>query len=576
MEHYTDLGPLAVMVVEDDPIFMLYYQGFLQQKNVFLRCCTSLSEAREALVGVDTEFDVLIVDNHLVGDELGLDLLPDFIAKNSYAAIIMVSANDDPDFFISAFLAGIHDYMVKPANLDLLWIKVVNSVKKQRLRALSDRQSAALTDWVRTAQHEQNLAKHLFDFMFKDDVHLSALHVWVKPHGVFSGDAVYSVFAPDGSLYTILADAMGHGLAPALSLMPALQIFRGMASKAKPLAAIVAELNDSLHNLLPEDRFVAATLLHVNLSNNEIEVWNCGMPTMRAIGANGLVLHRIHSHELALGVLPSHRLSSIGVRLSLEDVKALLMNSDGLTEVSVSATGPLNEEQLLELVYDVNGFSLASLRGLFAEVSPKDDVSVVLLDVDRFRHELDGSVTPLASSVGGMMLNMAVSGDALKRLDPVGIVIEAMRAQNLPDDLIKRSFTVLTELYANALEHGVLQLNSALKEEEQGFIGYYLEKEQRLTSLTAADQVALDVQWQGEHGRLLIEIFDSGAGYECDGSAENLLLSGRGLHLINRLTNHFQIVRPGNRHVAVLSTSPLESPDAKRDLTDVNGGGSEV
>ncbi|MFD1691395.1 hypothetical protein ACFSHR_07155 [Azotobacter chroococcum] len=44
-------------------------------------------------------------------------------------------------------------------------------------------------------------------------------------------------------------------------------------------------------------------------------------------------------------------------------------------------------------------------------------------------------------------------------------------------------YTVLAELYSNALEHGVMGLDSSLKRDAQGFAEYYRERRTRLANL---------------------------------------------------------------------------------------------
>src|SRR5690606_36261357 len=45
-------------------------------------------------------------------------------------------------------------------------------------------------------------------------------------------------------------------------------------------------------------------------------------------------------------------------------------------------------------------------------------------------------------------------------------------------------YTILSELYSNALEHGVLGLDSRLKETPEGFADYYQQRQQRLGEVT--------------------------------------------------------------------------------------------
>ena len=102
--------------------------------------------------------------------------------------------------------------------------------------------------------------------------------------------------------------------------------------------------------------------------------------------------------------------------------------------------------------------------------------------------------------------------------------------------------SVLSELYSNALEHGVLGLDSQLKCDGQGFADYYQERARRLGLLTDGYvRVDFKVEPLAEGGRLKIEVRDSGAGFDVQRvlsrPALEQGLSGRGLNLVRRLTS---------------------------------------
>jgi len=103
---------------------------------------------------------------------------------------------------------------------------------------------------------------------------------------------------------------------------------------------------------------------------------------------------------------------------------------------------------------------------------------------------------------------------------------------------------VLSELYSNALEHGVLGLDSALKRDAAGFARYYQERGERLSHLESGFiRVHLQVvsaDQGGQSGRLTIRVEDSGDGFD----VQRVLalppvvneLSGRGLRLVRELS----------------------------------------
>jgi two-component sensor histidine kinase len=101
-------------------------------------------------------------------------------------------------------------------------------------------------------------------------------------------------------------------------------------------------------------------------------------------------------------------------------------------------------------------------------------------------------------------------------------------------------YNVLSELYSNALEHGVLGLDSSLKRDATGFARYYQERNARLDELGDGHvRVHLHVTPQGDGGRLVIEVEDSGKGFDVAKVLARPLdrdrLSGRGVSLVRQL-----------------------------------------
>jgi len=103
-------------------------------------------------------------------------------------------------------------------------------------------------------------------------------------------------------------------------------------------------------------------------------------------------------------------------------------------------------------------------------------------------------------------------------------------------------YVVLSELYSNALEHGVLGLNSSLKRDAEGFARYYQQRGERLDDLQSGFiRLHVLVVPEGSGGRLTVRVEDSGAGFD----PEQVLarppavdeLSGRGLSLVQRLSD---------------------------------------
>jgi two-component system, HptB-dependent secretion and biofilm response regulator len=124
----------------------------------------------------------------------------------------------------------------------------------------------------------------------------------------------------------------------------------------------------------------------------------------------------------------------------------------------------------------------------------------------------------------------------------------------VPQELCNKTYAVVTELFLNALEHGVLQLDSEVKQQEDGFFRYYEMKDQALTHLSDKDFVTISLRWQAALAQLTLCISDSGMGFTPQQNKLGVsdVPHGRGLHLITQLSESVQISGNGNQFEVVL------------------------
>lgn len=541
-----------ILVVEDDLLFLQYYQLFLESKECEVLCCSSLQDCRELLTQQPATIDLAILDNQLT-DGQGLTLVNSIKSRFPFAAILMASATDDADFFLQAFKAGINDYVIKPVNMDLLWQKIQAMVQRSRLEQLTLEQSLALSNWKQHEQQQQHLARHLFDVMLeKLNQPQPQVLACVRPSSAFSGDCIIQCQGMDGSLYLFFADATGHGLAAAVSLMPMLQLFPQMAAKALPLANIAFELNKRLNELLPEDRFVASVLLRINPSAQTLEVWNGCMPQVLLLDAQGRVKERVRSTHMALGILDEQEFEALPVTLALPDFSQIIVHSDGLTETPTLAGQLLQEADIIALAQSPSHELMGQLNALLTD--PEDDISLCCVDLQHWPQTADLQVGIQQHSQ--IKYQLDIRGQALAGSDVPGQIAQLLSQQQLPINLVQRVFVLATEMYLNALEHGVLRLDSQIKHQEEGFFHYYQRKEQGLAKLSEQDWIQLELLWCQQNKSIKLSIRDSGPGFQvsASGTADqpDTVEHGRGLKLLHKLADQVDIVPPGNQFVVQL------------------------
>jgi anti-sigma regulatory factor (Ser/Thr protein kinase) len=126
--------------------------------------------------------------------------------------------------------------------------------------------------------------------------------------------------------------------------------------------------------------------------------------------------------------------------------------------------------------------------------------------------------------------------------------------------------TVLSELYSNALEHGVLGLSSTLKQGPSGFERYLDARERGLAKLRDGwVKISASCRQHDDGGELVVRVEDSGPGFDWQAlkpvSAQQPNTCG--LDLLRGLCAEVGFEGQGNRAFAVLRWGvPLAANDA--------------
>jgi hypothetical protein len=162
------------------------------------------------------------------------------------------------------------------------------------------------------------------------------------------------------------------------------------------------------------------------------------------------------------------------------------------------------------------------------------------------------SITP---SHWSMQFSMDIQ--SLRHFDVLPFIMQGVNdLQSIPNSR-STVHTILTEIVANALDHGLLELDSSMKNTPDGYMQYYQERTRRLESFQEGNiQLMLTHELkEGGGGRLTIHVADSGKGF--DYSQVNLALennsgySGRGIALISQLCKEIRFLGKGNAIMAV-------------------------
>ncbi|MEW8037163.1 MAG: fused response regulator/phosphatase [Candidatus Thiodiazotropha sp.] len=493
------------------------------------------------------------------------------LAGDQFVPIIFLTAMSDEEALARCVEVGGDDFLSKPYSFTVLSAKVK---AMERIRTLH-RDTRMLYSRM---QRDQEIAEQVFsNAVVADNVALDQIHSLLKPASVFSGDLMLTAFAPSQDLHVLLGDFTGHGLAAALGALPTSEAFRSMTAKGFAPQQILSAINNKLHNLLPTGMFLAAQFVKVDHKLDHISIINCGMPDCYLIERGSMnIKHQIVSESLPLGIAPDIDFKESFHHLRVDEGDRVILASDGVTEARNPEGELFGQERLIAAINNKQRSHTHILEGLavdlesFCQQAPQDDdISVVEVPLIQELLPAPDSAAPHVVSSGDMPPNLfthahpdcvefqlLLYGTQLRQADPVPILINYIQETAGLHEHRRPLFTILTELYINALDHGVLQLDSLLKQGEDGFTNYFQQREQRLEALTDGKiRVALRIHQDSDGGYIVITVEDSGHGFDFTtlsrSAANETLYSGRGLLLVNSLVKQLRFFEPGNKAEAV-------------------------
>jgi CheY-like chemotaxis protein/anti-sigma regulatory factor (Ser/Thr protein kinase) len=505
------------------------------------------------------------------------------LETNKWAPIIFYSAMDSMQDIIDGLEAGGDDYIVKPASLQLLRAKINGYARLLRLQQEVLAYSQELTVWREQSEEQTRLGTHVMESLTNaDGLRDPMLQHFNIAAEYFSGDLVCATRAPGDVFCVMLADAAGHGLPAALTALPLTQAFYSMAAKGFPLSSIAEELNRKLKAILPADRFVAATLAAVDVRNHTIEVWNGGTPDALFITSEGSKAMTWPSRHPPLGILPTNLFSGVTETVVFHEPGDLVLCSDGLIEAEDEAGRPFGMDGLLRHLADGQSRELrfqALRRGVdefLAGRHARDDVScmMVALPIDRRRNLR--LVTPGVIEHHGRVeewrLDLSYGASELRYIDVVPAVLGFLSQVNILKPHQGALFLIVSELFNNALDHGLLGLDSSTKSWIGGFEIYMQQRAERLARL---EQGRIDLSFlihQHERKALLdISINDSGPGFDFrqlsifgeEVSEDPPRPHGRGIPLVSSLCAELVFSGRGNKAWARYLLSTLSAQDTE-------------
>ncbi|QPK65085.1 SpoIIE family protein phosphatase [Methylomonas sp. LL1] len=547
----------SIVLVENEHSCQESVQGMLSSAGYHCRLADSVNQILEyTLAGT---LDLLVLGTQVCSCD---EVKAIRAAMKSYLPVVVICDNID-DALLDRFEgAGIDSYITRPVNGRLLLSKIQSSLKLRRLHLHEVEQREQLQNYQQRMDIEQEVAVRIFDNVLKrhfleTDVVKSVL----SPTALFNGDLLLVAKTPDDHLYLLLGDFTGHGLSASVAATPTAEVFYGMTQKGFTLPDIVREINGKLHKMLPANMFLAATAVALYPDSKTLNLITCGLPEHFLVNHADGSCKAIKSKNIPLGIQEDIELEEQNYSVSRHHYLYLL--TDGVFDAENGHGECFGSERVIEAISGHPGKGLESLQSRLAEysqgLSQKDDITIVkiICDVENVPWR-DNSAQQAKRTVQALhWKNMMEFGiDTLAVVNPIPIMVNAlMEIQGLQQHR-QAIFLIVSELFANALDHGLLELDSAIKDTPEGFMRFYQLKEERLQSRRQGLIRFLFAHKPTRRGgQLTIKVVDSGCGFDWRQRRQELDCNsgfcGRGIKLVETLCSRLTFHGSGNRVTAV-------------------------
>ncbi|MGB3940697.1 MAG: fused response regulator/phosphatase [Candidatus Manganitrophaceae bacterium] len=555
---------MKILIVDDDASSRSFLAGHCDAWGFEI---LTANNGEEGVIAFLQERPNLVLMDVLMPGMSGFEAVTKIreLSGKNWVPIILVNAIDGEEGLTKGVESGADGYILAPVNLTVLREKIRVMERISEMQKKWGENLEELSRFRARTEEEFFLAKNVIDKVIRSGtIDRESIQQWILPAEEFSGDVIAAARTPRNGLCLILADAAGHGLPAALIALPVMEVFFAMVEKGSSLQNIAEEINYKIRSQMPPGCFVAATLALIDPSLRRIEVWNGGNPLTVFVDSQGRILHGWESIHLPLGVSHQEEFDARTEVFHWKGPGQLILCSDGLIEAEDAEGNPFGRDRLARVLAEnpmAHRFQtlIDAVHGHLGGRPAHDDIS--LLAVHCRSDSILEENLPRPEAVDQWRLSMVLGPEKLRLLDLVPFVLSWLGRMDIRKTHHAALFVILSELLNNALDHGILKLDSALKAVPEGFEGYLREREKRLVSLSEGE-IEIGVEHLRKEGRrfLMISVRDTGSGFDHRSMLESekkavLRPSHRGIPLVKSLCSEIRYLGNGNK---VIVRYPLD------------------
>lgn len=350
LDRLQILNALAMELIEDRPLDQLF--GFIVDRVMqHLRPSRAaiglLADNGKAFVSVEVRRQDSKDDSELA---ISQTLLAEVVEEKRALAFMDVSVDDKLSQAKSIVMQGIHSVLCAPLTISdavvgVLYVDFLytqRTISEEDVRLVGQVARIAAVKLENTRLREEAIQKRLMDEELKtayviqrrllpDKPPVAEGYTFAglnRPCRAVSGDYYDFVTRPDGRIYFVIADVSGKGVTAAL-LMAGLQASFRIFTKSDPTPAeLVAKLNGTLKETLPQSKFVTLFAGRLDTTNGSVEYANAGHNPPLWVKNDGVT--DLAVTDLILGMFPKAGYQNQA--LSLEPGDSLVLFTDGVSE----------------------------------------------------------------------------------------------------------------------------------------------------------------------------------------------------------------------------------------------------
>jgi len=491
------------------------------------------------------------------------------LTLDAFSPVLVVTNEVGSESIHQILACGADDFLQKPYLEQLFLSKVATLLRNLDFyRELKDSKELISSRHTNLSLEHQSAERIFEKFVNGPGKDVPGLSTHISPASIFNGDVFLSSISPAGNIVTILGDFTGHGLPAAIGAIPVAEVFYSMVKKGRTIKEIILVMNDKLHTILPAHIFFGCIVVQVCPKRKSASIFNAGMQPIVQIDSVTKHVEKYPSDCLPLGVVASKGLDVHFKMIQIKGAEQFVFYTDGVVEA-------MNPEKEMFGVDNLVGALLSSptfdIYHLVAESEKfcngeafDDDVSIVKLDTSEMLKQpndmIANAVTERIAPASDWQLTYDYSANNLRHNpSPIEAIVDSVMAMQSLIPYKEDIFVILLELFNNALEHGLLGLDSKIKQQENGFMKYSKKREELLEDLETGEIfIKIKHTKVAEFaGKMHFIIKHSGNSTEAinldvdDEGSNKQRYYGRGITIVSSLCSEFFFADNGTRVEAI-------------------------